>query len=741
MGRVESVDRIVFIQEELARLELLQKKLNDCDGLNKKIVFLSGLSIVQEFLQTNEFLARFMLAQDPKTQNVLLSVLAIDQGNSLFIQLETVENKEDKLRVLIQKLLNIEHFYDTIGGLIGYHLCVLRLILEDEAPAKNQSRKSVYFHPVGYDLTKPSQSVDEAVRAGIEGLPRMGEIYPIGGAGDRLQLIDEVSGEHLPAAVLIFLGRTLLAHLIRDVQAKEYLHYKLIGGQINVPIAMMTSHEKNNHEHILSICENENWFGRPKDFFRFFTQELVPVISLDGHWLMKAPLEMHLKPGGHGVIWKQASDEGVLDWFLEKGAAAFLIRQINNPIAGTDNAILAFTGYGCKEKKSFGFASCRRLVNAAEGVNVLREQSNGKGYYYCITNIEYMDLEKKGIADAPSELGTPYSAFPANTNILYADILSIKKAIEGNPNPGMIINMKTKFKSLSPNGETQEIKGGRLESTMQNIADEIIDIFPSKQDIHQKLPLKTFLTYNIRRKTLSVTKNSYHSGHSIAGTPVGCLYEILQNAHELLSSFCGFQLPCFPNEGDFLAKGPSFIFLFHSALGPNWSIIAQKVRGGHFAYGAEMQLEVAEVDFENVSLEGSLLVEARETLGRRTPEGVLNYGEECGKCSLKNVRIINKGIDRKANNTYWKNDIKRKEAFKIILNGNAEFHAENVILEGNALIEVPDGCRMVAFDDGGALRFKQEPIHTHTWAWSYTFDDDSKIILKIAPVSERPKVP
>lgn len=46
----------------------------------------------------------------------------------------------------------------------------------------------------------------------------MGEIYPIGGAGDRLGLMDSDTGESLPAALLPYCGRSLLEGLIRDLQ-------------------------------------------------------------------------------------------------------------------------------------------------------------------------------------------------------------------------------------------------------------------------------------------------------------------------------------------------------------------------------------------------------------------------------------------------------------------------------------------------------------------------------------------
>lgn len=52
----------------------------------------------------------------------------------------------------------------------------------------------------------------------FQGLPNLGEIYPLGGSADRLGLVDPETGECLPAAMLPYCGRTLLEGLIRDLQ-------------------------------------------------------------------------------------------------------------------------------------------------------------------------------------------------------------------------------------------------------------------------------------------------------------------------------------------------------------------------------------------------------------------------------------------------------------------------------------------------------------------------------------------
>ena len=88
------------------------------------------------------------------------------------------------------------------------------------------------------------------------------------GAGDRLGLTCEVTGEALPVCVLPYCGRPLLGSLIRDVQAREYLYYKLHGVQQMTPIVIMTSDAKGNHARVTAFLKQCNWFGRGQESFK-----------------------------------------------------------------------------------------------------------------------------------------------------------------------------------------------------------------------------------------------------------------------------------------------------------------------------------------------------------------------------------------------------------------------------------------------------------------------------------------
>ncbi|MBA3722496.1 MAG: UTP--glucose-1-phosphate uridylyltransferase [Parachlamydiaceae bacterium] len=716
--------------QQIAELNDLVSLLKKAPTIVVKVEILDLLPVVQEYLKQPSIIQKSISDLPIDRQYAIKSVIAIGQAPIIFNMQNSGEDCFERFDEILRHLLELERFYQFLGGIIGYHVTVLTMIAEQNNAVI--SKDTNFIHPEGMQLDHDTIEIRSAVKWGIENLSKIAEILPLGGAGDRLNLTDEKSSTPLPAAMLSFLGRSLLEGIIRDHQAREYLYYKLYGKQLITPIAMMTSSEKNNHMHILNICQNNNWFGRPQDSFFFFIQPLVPVITTDGNWSLSAPLTLTLKPGGHGVIWKLAQNQGVFDWLNSKGYHKSLVRQINNPIAGTDLALLALMGIGCKKNKAFGFISCERLLNAAEGTNVLIEKQISNAYEYCLTNIEYTDFARQGIGETPATPGSPYSKFPTNTNIIFADIPSIQRAIQTCPIPGQIINIKNKFPYIDSNGHLSYKEGGRLESTMQNIADCFCKSFskkPKMSELHDSLP--TFILNNPRIKTISTTKKTYKDGESPLGTPEQAYFDLLINNLHLLQSLCKFNLPSQESLDIYLKKGPNCIFLHHPALGPLYSIIAQKLRNGRLHPGSELQLEIAEVDIEELDLKGSLIIEVKTPMGHKDTKSHLLYGGE-GRCRLHNVQVNNKGIDRSESNCYWKNKIEHHEKLHIILEEGAEFEAKDVKFEGHLVFEVPKKCRLkITQDSDGHIVEELEHIIKPSWQWKYSFDDENNIKLRI----------
>ncbi|KFM29017.1 hypothetical protein F751_6536 [Auxenochlorella protothecoides] len=452
----------------------------------------------------------------------------------------------------------------------------------------------------------------------------------------------------------------LLESLVRDTLAREHLHWRLHGGapRPTTPVAIMTSAAKGNAWRVEALCEARGWWGRGRDAFRLFSQPLVPVLSAaDARWLLPAPLAPLMKPGGHGVIWKLMLDEGVYDWLRGRGRAAAVLRQISNPLAGTDDTALALAGRGLARGKAFGFASCERVVGAAEGVNVLARfaDEGGDGSdaapppRYAVTNVEYTEFGARGLVTS-----------------------SAKRAAA-----------------------------------------------PGSTAIHQ--------------------------------TPVGSFYDLQLNAAELLGR-CGFDVPQVGTVPEYLASGPGLIFLYHPALGPLWSVVAQKLRGGRLAPRAELQLEVAEADVQGLDLEGSLLVLADDPCDGEAEVGGacaenpdrhprLTFSSRCGRLRLRDLAVRNAGVDyADPSNVYWRHAVARHAACRVHLHGHAELDAAGVTLVGDLDFHVPDGHRLTLRPDASPRGWSAvlEPIAAPSWNWRYALGEDGTgVVLSLEEAPAR----
>ena len=541
-----------------------------------KNLALDELGVVKEYFASRPLHLAMMATLTPECEYVFKAMIVIGQG-------EIFEGCDvTGMRTLVEQLVGIEEYYKEIGGIIGFQEKILEMLSENP-PNENFE----YCPPPMIDFREESEERAHAIDAGLEAMPQMAEIYPVGGAGERLKNKDPVTGKELPAAPFTFLGRSLLEGLLRDLKGREVLYEKKFGKKIETPVVLMTSKVKENHAVILELLEENKWFGRSPESFFCMVQPLVPTFDGKGVWQKDASGKLAMQPGGHGALWKVMQTSGAFTWLKSLGRTKAIVRQINNPLAGLDFTLLALLGVGVQKKAAFGFASCERLVGASEGVNILRIE-NGEG---AISNIEYCDFQKFGIEDVPREAGKPYSLFPSNTNILFADLAAAEKAVQKNPYPGALLNFK---------GETT-----RLETTMQNLSDAMLERVDH---------LSTFLIYNHRKKTISTAKREWKPGNDVSETCMGALFDLLQNNLDLLRC-CGMQVPDLTLDA-LLRNKPEAFFTYHPALGPLYSLIYEKIRGGKLGVGASLTLEIADVQIENLTLEGSLTVTSQDLTGK-----------------------------------------------------------------------------------------------------------------------------
>jgi len=588
---------------------------------------------------------------------------------------------------LVDQLLEVERFYAPLGGVVGYQAEALASMRTVEEEAQESCS---YGDPELFDIREDSPERRKAVLEGIYRMGEMAEIYPVGGTGDRLGLRDEIEDVPLPVGALHFNGANLLTHLFHDLEARERLYRDLTGKEIVTPVVLMVSNENQNDRNIERLCEEADWFGRPKESFYFVVQPSVPVVTGEGKWVVSNG-KLVTRPGGHGVLWRVMEEQGAFDWLESQGRTHALLRQINNPLAATDCNMLALSGRGWLEGYLFGFATCPRKVGTAEGTIVSFEHPSGE----CgISNIEYTEFTKLGMEDEPSEPGGEFSRYPANTNILFADLQEVRRVALEHPFPGRIINLT---KKLHTDGGM--VLGGRLETTMQNVADHITSAKGERAP--------TFVTYGQRGKTLSVTKRAYEVGGRFAETPPGCFFDQLHLFRQLLTG-CGLEVAEIGEREEYLARHPGVVAYVDPVVGPLWSTVAQKVRGGSLASGSHLDLRAPQIDWEGVELDGSLQIK----------------GE--GSITLRDVKVENRGVDFEGSESIWKGDLSYFESTRIEVEAGGELYVEGVTLEGEQTIHVASGQRLSMTPEGTL----SEPLTGEPWRWTFQVEDDQVVLSK-----------
>lgn len=567
------------------------------------------------------------------------------------------------VETIAKQLVELEEAYAAHGGILGYQQSVLSLLNSEEVRAGKISPPKVE------ELTQETSAIRGYVLEAIERSDELAEMYPVGGAADRLNLTAD-DGKRLPAAKLGFMGKDLLTRLIEDVEAREYLAFLLFGKQVHTPIALMTSNENDNRSHIYELLERSDWYGRSRSSFTIFTQPLVPCVDKAGKWVVNSSLIR--KPGGHGVIWLLAKEHGVFSSF-EKDT--FVLRQINNPISGTDFGLLAFIGKGLQEQRGFGFCGCPRRVGAKEGMNVVLDSSEGP----VLTNVEYCEFEKLGV-----DTEGYYDSFPANTNILFADRQTVEASLDVEPFPGKVLNFSKKTVSA------------RLETMMQNIADHI--------------PLdRSYVTLGPREKTISSAKRQYVEGEGVLETPLGAMYTQLANAHDLLVTCLKSDAPMMPSHDDFEREGPSFFFSFHPALGPMYSLLEQKLSHLTIRKGANVILDIADLFLEKCEIREGLTIAADQITGHKEA-GVRVYSHKVGSAYLRNVSCYDLSIH---------------------LEGTSRLIAEDVVFPRNASIRVPNGICMRVKQDGDTILYEEQSFDGAP-LYAYTVDKSNHIVATLS---------
>lgn len=173
----------------------------------------------------------------------------------------------------------------------------------------------------------------KAIREG-----KVGAVLLAGGQGTRLGLDRPKGTLNIGVAKELYLFEQLLRNLM-DVTDEAGVY---------VPLYIMTSNI--NNADTTAFFEEHDYFGYPKDYVKFFVQEMVPACDYVGRIYMESQTEVAMSPNGNGGWFSSMVNAGLLSDIKERGIEWINVFAVDNCLQRIADPMFvgATIAYGCE---------------------------------------------------------------------------------------------------------------------------------------------------------------------------------------------------------------------------------------------------------------------------------------------------------------------------------------------------------------------------------------------------------
>lgn len=173
----------------------------------------------------------------------------------------------------------------------------------------------------------------KAIREG-----KVGAVLLAGGQGTRLGLDRPKGTLNIGVAKELYLFEQLLRNLM-DVTDEAGVY---------VPLYIMTSNI--NNADTTAFFEEHDYFGYPKDYVKFFVQEMVPACDYEGWIYMESQTEVAMSPNGNGGWFSSMVNAGLLSDIKERGIEWINVFAVDNCLQRIADPMFvgATIAYGCE---------------------------------------------------------------------------------------------------------------------------------------------------------------------------------------------------------------------------------------------------------------------------------------------------------------------------------------------------------------------------------------------------------
>ena len=173
----------------------------------------------------------------------------------------------------------------------------------------------------------------KAIREG-----KVGAVLLAGGQGTRLGLDRPKGTLNIGVAKELYLFEQLLRNLMDVTDEAE----------VYVPLYIMTSNI--NNADTTAFFEEHDYFGYPKDYVKFFVQEMVPACDYEGRIYMESQTEVAMSPNGNGGWFSSMVNAGLLSDIKERGIEWINVFAVDNCLQRIADPMFvgATIAYGCE---------------------------------------------------------------------------------------------------------------------------------------------------------------------------------------------------------------------------------------------------------------------------------------------------------------------------------------------------------------------------------------------------------
>lgn len=227
----------------------------------------------------------------------------LEDQKQCYIQNALKKNSEEENALLKQKLESIDWS-----------------ILEQIERKSTVNERGVFAPLDAVEVSEIEARKDEFQEIGIQAIRegKVGAVLLAGGQGTRLGLDRPKGTLNIGINRELYLFEQLFRNLM-DVtdQAGAY-----------VPMYIMTSNI--NHQDTKNFFEEHSYFGYPKEYVKFFVQEMVPACDYEGRVYMESSTEIAMSPNGNGGWFGSMVKAGLLEDIHQRGIEWINVFAVDN---------------------------------------------------------------------------------------------------------------------------------------------------------------------------------------------------------------------------------------------------------------------------------------------------------------------------------------------------------------------------------------------------------------------------